>query len=94
MQTRQHLLFFTQEALHNAAKHAQATNILLHISRDENEYTFIIKDDGIGFDPKTIKQGGGMKYMPFRAEALGATFSIQQPPEGGTTINLVLKMDD
>ncbi len=92
MDVRQHLLFLTQEALHNAVKHAKAANIWLKIIQEGDSYTFMIKDDGIGFDPKKINKGGGMRNMPERAESINADFNINHPQEGGTEIILKITL--
>ena len=91
MDSRQHLLFLTQEALHNAVKHAAADNIWLKITEENDAYTFLVKDDGIGFDPSKIRIGGGMRNMPERASSIGADFSINHPQQGGTEIILKIK---
>src|SRR5262249_52802766 len=42
----------TQEALANAAKHAQATSILVRLSRRGNQLRVTVRDNGVGFDLK------------------------------------------
>jgi signal transduction histidine kinase len=45
-----------QEALHNAAKHARASNVAVALRRDDAGATLRIADDGRGFDP--LRVGG------------------------------------
>lgn len=43
------LLRIAQEALHNVAKHAQATNVFVTVYADDEKAMLQVKDDGIGF---------------------------------------------
>lgn len=77
-----HQLFrIFQEAVGNAVKHGNATQIQIWLSLSELR----IKDNGHGQKPKTI-EGIGLKTMQERAELMGATFEIQFKRGKGTTI--------
>lgn len=76
-----------QEALHNAAKHAQPSNISLMLTFFEDYLNLIIEDDGIGFSPKQIHQGIGLRNIKERAENLQATFDIDSSPGRGSILN-------
>jgi two-component system nitrate/nitrite sensor histidine kinase NarX len=76
-----------QEALHNAAKHARASNVAVALRRDDAGATLRIADDGRGFDP--LRVGGdhfGLGIMRERAAAVGARLAIASQPDEGTTI--------
>ena len=45
-----------QESFHNIAKHAQATQVSVTVKREKGRVNFLIKDDGVGFDLKQIRQ--------------------------------------
>jgi len=79
-----------QEALNNALKHAQARRITVSLRQDQRTVTLEITDDGIGFDPTTARdQGGlGLSGMEERAAQLGARLTVQSRPGEGTTIRV------
>jgi two-component system, NarL family, sensor kinase len=47
-----------------------------------------ISDNGIGFDPLSIKDGNGQKTMRERAERLQGTLTVVSEKNKGTTITL------
>lgn len=60
-----------QEALTNAAKHAEgAKEVTVHLSRDSDWLTLTITDDGVGLpsDQQNAGVGLGMSQMRERAE--------------------------
>jgi signal transduction histidine kinase len=74
-----------QEALNNVLKHARASTITVVLSQRDKLVTMEIADDGIGFEPETVKgQGGmGLPAMQERAAALrGRLAVISKPCEG------------
>jgi signal transduction histidine kinase len=79
------------EALHNAARHANAANV--HIGIESTELGRIrlwIQDDGQGIDPATLAEPGGMGLVAMRQRALaiGGDLTIQSTPENGTRIEM------
>lgn len=83
----QHLYRIVQEALNNAVKHGRPRKILVDVTTDRDETTFLIKDDGIGFSADSgPKKGMGLQIMKLRAKVVGADLDIQSKPKGGTTI--------
>lgn len=73
-----------QEALHNVAKHADATQVVLRLSFAEKRLEFAVADDGRG--SKDATEGTGRAGMRERAAALGGELSIGTNPNGGTTV--------
>lgn len=41
-----------QELIQNSLKHAQATEIMVQITRTDNQVALLVEDDGTGFDPE------------------------------------------
>jgi len=87
------------EALNNALKHAQAQNIKVHLHQREppgGTVTLEITDDGIGFDPATACQRGGLglSAMEERAEAIGAMLRIESEIGSGTEMSVVWEEDE
>ncbi len=71
-----------QEALNNALKHANATEILIQINAESNNISVLIEDNGIGFDLNRVSDGIGLQNIRKRAEFLQAELSIDSSKEG------------
>jgi PAS domain S-box-containing protein len=85
-----HLFRIAQEAVNNALKHAQAREIVLGLSADENSVRLTVSDDGRGF-PKSARkgQGLGLEMMKHRAGVIGAEMQIESRPGEGVAISCV-----
>ncbi len=76
-----------QEALTNAAKHAQPAVMEVRLTRaEEGRVLCFIHDDGKGFDMAAGQVGVGLLAMRERAEALGGTLEVTSTPGAGTTV--------
>jgi PAS domain S-box-containing protein len=77
-----------QEAINNAVKHARARHLWVRLATEEGKLRLTIRDDGVGLpdNRKTLEEGTGLHIMPYRANLIGATFSISRLPEGGTLV--------
>lgn len=89
---RRNLFLLIKEALNNIAKHSKATITTLEFKIDESRLVVIIKDNGKGFDTKSLKRGRGMGTMQSRAEELEAIFSFESTEEVGTEISVSIKI--
>lgn len=76
-----------QEALNNIIKHAEATDVLVQLSETEEEYHFIVEDDGSGFDPLQIESGLGLKSIQSRVDFLKGSLDIDTKEGVGTTLS-------
>ncbi|MGW0185703.1 sensor histidine kinase [Streptomyces sp. NPDC003362] len=86
------LLRIAQEALTNAAKHADATRAGVTLSYMGDEVTLDIRDDGRGFDPGTVPprtgtRGFGLHGMRARAERIAGTVAVESEAGQGTAIS-------
>jgi len=90
-----HILHIVREALNNAVKHSQASNICLRCTRSENgEAIFLVDDDGIGMSETPEKQHHyGIYTMRERAQQLNGVFTCSSRPSGGTRIQIKLKQE-
>jgi len=80
-----------QEALNNVAKHANAKRVEIAIRRGNGSAVLSVRDNGVGFDPKSIdspraEAGWGLLIMRERAEAVGAQFTLKAGPESGVEV--------
>ncbi len=76
-----------QEALTNVTRHANATQVDVRMSGEEDTILLEIRDNGVGIEPE--RMGGdtlGIIGMQERAVRLGGFFSITRIAEGGTMI--------
>jgi len=81
------LFRIAQEALTNAAKHAQASQVTVTLEPVNGGARLTIADDGVGFDPATRRQAGwGLMTMRERAEAVGAHLRVESAPGKGTQV--------
>ncbi len=86
------LYYLVREALHNAAKHAQARQVEVIVAYDAAELVVTVKDDGIGFDvPADLASGMranhlGLMGMQQRARRLAGRLHIHSQPQRGTTV--------
>jgi signal transduction histidine kinase len=84
----------TQEALHNIAKHSQATQATLYLDRTEEILKLTIADDGVGFDPEAARARGGMglSAMEERVRPFHGVFSLTSRPGDGTRIAVTIPL--
>ncbi|MFT4758302.1 MAG: two-component system NarL family sensor kinase [Paraglaciecola sp.] len=78
-----------QEALNNALKYAQATEILIQVYGQGNQLAILIEDDGVGFDLATVKRGNGLENQRIRAALLDGELSINSSKDGTEVFVLV-----
>jgi signal transduction histidine kinase len=81
-----------QEALTNITKHANATQVQIHLIFEPKEVRVAIEDNGRGFDVdlSTGKKSWGLIGMQERATLLGGQFYLHTAPGKGTMIEIVI----
>jgi len=87
---RVHALQITREAVSNALRHGEATQVAI-VLRPFNSrgVELSITDDGRGFDPLAVGDGGiGLQSFAERALELDAKLSIESTAEKGTRVTL------
>ncbi|MGO9303171.1 MAG: ATP-binding protein [Candidatus Korobacteraceae bacterium] len=79
-----------QEALHNVAKHANATSVTIDMRREGDWVKLLIEDDGVGISSKPApgRQTFGMAGMRERIGNLGGKMKVTSPPGKGTRIEV------
>src|SRR3954453_13633615 len=78
------LYFSAAEAVTNAAKHADPTEVRVHIGR-RNGVAFVqILDDGVG--GASLERGSGLRGLCDRLATLGGTVLVASPPGAGTSL--------
>jgi signal transduction histidine kinase len=79
-----------QEALHNVAKHADATSVVIELFREGDHVRLTIEDDGVGITqkPNPARQTFGVSGMRERISTLGGKMIIVSSPGHGTRIEV------
>jgi signal transduction histidine kinase len=82
-----HLYRIAQEAVHNAAKHTRATEIIITLADNRGVVRLEVSDNGQGL-PKTPRagQGIGLQVMKHRASIIGADLKIESAGGKGVTV--------
>jgi signal transduction histidine kinase len=77
-----------QEALTNVIKHAGATRVTIMLVQKGNAVSLIVQDDGAGFDPQDVREGGlGLTGMRERVSLLGGRLSVESTEGAGTMLS-------
>jgi signal transduction histidine kinase len=84
-----------QQALANAARHADVDQYFVALSSNETQIMMDVVDHGKGFDvAATLEQSEGIHFgltgMRERVEILDGTFSLQSVPGSGTRVRVVV----
>ena len=81
------LIFIFKEAMTNALKHANATEIKLHFECRNNNLKVTCQDNGKGFVQENSTAKNGLFNMKTRAEKIGGLLQIISEEGKGTTIS-------
>jgi signal transduction histidine kinase len=91
------ILRIAQEALSNAARHADATVVTLTLQSLEETVTLTIADNGQGFEPNLSEKGQhgmGLFTMQGRVQELHGTFELKSALGQGTHIHICLPWEE
>jgi signal transduction histidine kinase len=83
-----------QELLQNSLKHAHANEILVQITRTDNQLALLVEDDGAGFDPQQNKKGMGTDNVARRAQFLKGELSVQSSKGQGTSTLVTVPLSE
>jgi signal transduction histidine kinase len=84
-----------QEAITNALRHANATQIDVDLRCENGKLRLLIRDNGIGFDVESVRAqtiGLGLIGIKERAALVGGRAKIISSPDKGTTIEVSLPL--
>jgi len=91
---RRNLQWIAVEALHNAARHSGARQVVVRMaSNGRDSWTLSVRDDGKGFSQETVETDGqvgglGQESMRRRATEIGADLSVRSVPAEGTEVSI------
>ena len=94
-QTRSLLHRAAQELVRNVAKHAAARRVQVSANQEGETVTFVLADDGRGFDPADLDQRGrrghmGLRLLDQRVREAGGTFDVVSAPGRGARATVTL----
>jgi signal transduction histidine kinase len=87
------VLRVAQEAMANAARHADATTVRLELRAVAGGAVLEVNDDGRGFDTESASAptgGVGLRLMRERVAELGGELIVESRPGSGTTVRVLL----
>ncbi|MGC5379758.1 GAF domain-containing protein [Micromonospora sp. DT68] len=81
---RPDLIAVLREALSNAVRHAQATQVAVAVRVADGQVSVTVTDNGVGCDPAVAR--GGLVNLRERADRLGGSFTIRPVNPHGTEV--------
>ncbi|MDP4264849.1 MAG: tetratricopeptide repeat protein [Bacteroidota bacterium] len=88
MEQRRDFFLIFKEAVNNAAKYSDASNVGIKLSRNNGFLELSVRDDGKGFDSNKITSSNGLKNMKERAHALRGSLHISSVVGKGALVLL------
>jgi signal transduction histidine kinase len=89
---RRDVLLIFKEAVNNAARHSQCTEVAIDFYSDHHVLRLQISDNGKGFEVSAQSNGHGLSSMERRATSLGGALTVNSRPGYGTTVHLNLPL--
>jgi signal transduction histidine kinase len=90
---RRNLLLAVKEAVSNAARHSEATEMFVRIRREGPALTVVVEDNGKGFDPvQANAERNGLTNMAQRMEELGGDCQINSRPGSGCRVEFKIPL--
>lgn len=88
-----HLYRIAQEAINNAIKHGQASEITLGLTAANGQIILTVKDNGSGLptNGNHKSSGMGMRVMNYRAAMIGASVQVENVSDGGALVKCTVQ---
>lgn len=77
-----------QEQVNNILKHANASEIFISLNKNTGGTKLLIKDNGVGFNPKEKSKGIGLDNIETRAQAFDGSVQIITSPGNGCSVKV------
>jgi len=92
--TATRLYRIAKEAVHNAIKHAQPTELVIRLC-ERGSLVLEVRDDGIGFSrPLEEISGNGIRIMRHRCRLIGGSLDVYAGPDGGTVVTCSIQQQE
>ena len=79
-----------RESMSNALRHAEADKVTISVDRLGGDLMIMVTDDGVGFDPATVRRGLGLDNLTNRTAQVGGNADVRSQVGSGTTVTLRL----
>jgi ligand-binding sensor domain-containing protein/anti-sigma regulatory factor (Ser/Thr protein kinase) len=89
---RKNLWLMLKEAVTNAIKHSNGSNVNVTAARKGKMMLFTVSDDGKGYEGSRNTAGKGLGTMGMRAGLLGGTMTVQSSHEKGTVVEFLVRL--
>jgi signal transduction histidine kinase len=83
-----------QESLNNIVKHAQANEVHVMLTYSYPQVIFMVKDNGMGFDPKRRSKGIGLIGMRERVASANGQIDVRSKTGKGTAIRVEIPVPE
>ncbi|MBK9487347.1 MAG: hypothetical protein IPO07_00155 [Haliscomenobacter sp.] len=79
-----------QELVKNTLRHAEASELIVQLSAEDDLLNIVVEDNGKGFDPaeKLQNPGIGLQSIQSRLTLLHGTMEIESNPGAGATFTI------
>jgi signal transduction histidine kinase len=77
-----------QECLTNVLKHANASEVTVHVNQSSDQLELVVSDNGCGLSSEKTVSGFGMKSMQERVQSMRGTVQVNAAPNKGTSIDV------
>jgi len=94
MEQRRDVYLIYKEALNNIHKHANAKNVWIDVSQNQNHLLMQIKDDGKGFNIDHVTHRNGLKNLRSRTKKWNGKIQIHSEENKGTAIEVKIPLRD
>ena len=89
---KRHLFSFFKEAVHNCARHSQATQVEVIIAIVDQCLQISLRDNGCGYDQAAGSSGWGLASMKDRAKEMDGELEVLSRLGEGTTVRLTVSL--
>lgn len=86
------LFRITQEQMNNIAEHAEAQNVWIEFTQGSAGIYLQVRDDGKGFDPKTVEYGMGFENMRNRLSLYRGRVEVKTAPGRGCLVGVFVPL--
>jgi len=86
-----------QELITNVIKHAEATEVTIHLTNHDDTINIMVEDNGKGFNPNQVtktNKGMGISSIDKRVEHLDGKLTIESEKDKGTTVIIDIPIDN
>lgn len=87
---RKNLFLIFKETVNNAAKYSRASLVEIDLEQKDQQLVLNVKDNGRGFDEKTVQTGNGLRNLRERAREINGNLVLKSVLHKGTEVELQL----